>query len=420
MGGGHLQLPGDGAAPAGSYGSRCVLSGDNFSLDGGSQARVVVNGAAAAVTLTQTATPSSIVPAVTSTIDLKMTNVGSMTLSQHDFSDLIPNGLSVVNGTSQWRVDSGGWTATSNPTLGSDDAYHWSISTAVAAGSSLELTFTVLAGNAAGAYSCHAAYASGVLDLNASNSWTPTDLGASLQLWLDADDASSVLTSGSQVTQWNDKSGHGRNAVQATPANQPSYGVATLSGMPAVSFSGAARYLDSPMPTGTCSQDYNVITVFQKTGTPQTYEALVTRGTANIGNPLDIYNDNRYRSATQYNGYTNIKTSTSPTLLVDTMDGVGLSLSEWADGSFVKSDAIGVYDDNGSTVCVGSRVDRVTQFNGVIGEVIVTNATLSTSDRQKLEGYLAWKWGLQGSLPADTPTVVFRRTVRPPRRRSPR
>lgn len=41
--------------------------------------------------------------------------------------------------------------------------------------------------------------------------------------------------------------------------------------------------------------------------------------------------------------------------------------------------------------------------NGPMAEVIVGRSDLSTGDRQKLEGYLAWKWGLQDSLATGHP-----------------
>ena len=41
--------------------------------------------------------------------------------------------------------------------------------------------------------------------------WTPEELGASLAFWLDADDASTITLSGSSVTQWDDKSGNGKD-----------------------------------------------------------------------------------------------------------------------------------------------------------------------------------------------------------------
>jgi hypothetical protein len=38
-----------------------------------------------------------------------------------------------------------------------------------------------------------------------------------------------------------------------------------------------------------------------------------------------------------------------------------------------------------------------------VAEMIVYNTAASSTDRQKCEGYLAWKWGLQGNLPAGHP-----------------
>jgi hypothetical protein len=40
---------------------------------------------------------------------------------------------------------------------------------------------------------------------------------------------------------------------------------------------------------------------------------------------------------------------------------------------------------------------------GTISEVVIYNTGLTTTQRQRVEGYLAWKWGLQASLPAGHP-----------------
>jgi hypothetical protein len=42
-------------------------------------------------------------------------------------------------------------------------------------------------------------------------------------------------------------------------------------------------------------------------------------------------------------------------------------------------------------------------WEGEIGELLGFASLLSTSNRNKLEGYLAHKWGLTGNLPADHP-----------------
>ena len=43
------------------------------------------------------------------------------------------------------------------------------------------------------------------------------------------------------------------------------------------------------------------------------------------------------------------------------------------------------------------------KIDGVVGEVVFGNAALSDSDRERIEGYLAHKWGLQGNLPIGHP-----------------
>ena len=42
-------------------------------------------------------------------------------------------------------------------------------------------------------------------------------------------------------------------------------------------------------------------------------------------------------------------------------------------------------------------------MNGFYYEIAYYNSALSTTDRQRMEGYLAWKWGLQANLPAGHP-----------------
>jgi hypothetical protein len=34
---------------------------------------------------------------------------------------------------------------------------------------------------------------------------------------------------------------------------------------------------------------------------------------------------------------------------------------------------------------------------------LIFNSKLAVSDRQKMEGYLAWKWNLQSNLPSNHP-----------------
>ena len=42
-------------------------------------------------------------------------------------------------------------------------------------------------------------------------------------------------------------------------------------------------------------------------------------------------------------------------------------------------------------------------FAGKLASAIVVKASITTDERQSIEGYLAWSWGLQASLPIDHP-----------------
>jgi cytochrome c len=42
-------------------------------------------------------------------------------------------------------------------------------------------------------------------------------------------------------------------------------------------------------------------------------------------------------------------------------------------------------------------------LTGFLAEFIIYNAALTTAERQQVEGYLAWKWGLNPSLPTTHP-----------------
>ncbi len=50
-----------------------------------------------------------------------------------------------------------------------------------------------------------------------------------------------------------------------------------------------------------------------------------------------------------------------------------------------------------------STKSGVVYFNGWLAEFLITNAKESVANRQKVEGYLAWKWGLTGNLSASHP-----------------
>jgi hypothetical protein len=42
-------------------------------------------------------------------------------------------------------------------------------------------------------------------------------------------------------------------------------------------------------------------------------------------------------------------------------------------------------------------------LDGFISEIIVYNTSLTQTQRENIEGYLSWKWGIQANLPSTHP-----------------
>ena len=72
--------------------------------------------------------------------------------------------------------------------------------------------------------------------------FSPTSISG-LQLWLDASDSSTIIQSGGNVSQWNDKSGNSYNASQSTGANQPAYITAGQNGLNLLRFTTTGQSL---------------------------------------------------------------------------------------------------------------------------------------------------------------------------------
>ena len=65
-------------------------------------------------------------------------------------------------------------------------------------------------------------------------------------LWLDAADSNTITLNGSNVSQWNDKSGNDNHLLQGTADNQPTYDATGWTGAkPTVSYNDATEYLST-------------------------------------------------------------------------------------------------------------------------------------------------------------------------------
>jgi hypothetical protein len=218
-----------------------------------------------------------------------------------------------------------------------------------------------------------------------------------------------TFSSGTNVTSWADKSGNGNNG--------------TGSGYPSLSNSGiyfnGLQYI-----TGPISNTTNNLTVFVVANT------VAGGSTANAGRivsgaasgatdydntpSMDILVYNPFSSLTlnSFRNNVSLSTVTTPTntpfvavtrtndttntLYLNGIAGTPVTLTGNAVGAFglaKYSIASGITSGSGG----------MSLYNGTVYEVLFYNADVADADRQKIEGYLAQKWGLSTSFPLTQP-----------------
>ena len=240
----------------------------------------------------------------------------------------------------------------------------------------------------------------------AAVSFVPTSISG-IQLWMDGADPAGtgvVPSNGTVLTSWIDKSGNSKNAVGI---NSPTVVTNAVNSKSAVSYNGSS-YSYSSITAGTFSTAMNIFFVYKVNGSVS-YMAPMTRGQGNNGSPIDQYNGTRYLGGGSYNGYTSAwshASATSTTLFSQIIQqSPSTTYNEYVNGSTTSSLSVSGFSssDSGTVVYIATRDDKVTSFNGYMCELIVYNQMVGLTAQQKIEGYLAWKWGSQASLPVGHP-----------------
>jgi len=217
---------------------------------------------------------------------------------------------------------------------------------------------------------------------------------AGCTMWLDGADSSKVLLNGSTVSQWTDKSAAGNNATQPTAGNQPSY---SASG---IVFAGN-QWLITPIDVNPTAESFFI--VFKTTNNL----AEIFSGTNVNGREVLVVSGVMYLSKYGTNpvGLTpnGGSVSTNTVTLFDyqyTTSLVTLNLNGIQTGSGIPPVT---YSGTGTSY-IGSSTYAPNNMYGTIYEIIYYNVSLTSNQRQSIEGYLAWKWGLQSTnLPITHP-----------------
>lgn len=226
--------------------------------------------------------------------------------------------------------------------------------------------------------------------------WQPSNDTYSVapRIWYDASD-SSTITTATGVSEWRDKSLFGRHATQSSGTSQPALISNELNGRNVIRFDGSNDFLD---------YDGNVL------GQARHFVIAVVSRRSNKSANFWIGGNvtTQYRQLTLgWNTNTQYMYSMANYDLTYTVAGYTSPVWEiW--GTFVDTagkkiilNGTQVTSNNQTFVMTSNTsgyIGRYTSnyYNGDIAEILVYRGF---TDRPRIEGYLAWKWGLQGLLP---------------------
>lgn len=242
--------------------------------------------------------------------------------------------------------------------------------------------------------------------------WTPEAL-PNLLAWFDPSNAASLtIVNTNQVSQWRPTAGALPAAVPISGAssNVTWNATALSSTYPGVTFGGSANVLrgvDTGAVTGnnpstlagvSIATGANTKHAFIGHGSPGTTTARVA-ATGQFIMSISWNTDwattvagNVVRASVHYFGSNNGPIHVDGALTPDATDTNTLTTT--SSGFYLI----------GSDVVGGGN-----HLTGSVGDLVICNTQLSTSDRQKLEGFMMWKYGRQASLPVGHPY----KTVRP-------
>lgn len=242
--------------------------------------------------------------------------------------------------------------------------------------------------------------------------WTPADITTAL--WLDAADASTVTTVSGGVSQWSDKSGNARHATQATAGSRPTVASAALNSKNVVTFDGNNDFLSLPGITLDTDNTF-VFSVYQRSsagvhsidvGSIPESQADSVRGYGNWWFTDNIlYSQLRTSNPSTFGTHGTASTSTGA--FINSLARNSTGTQAWRNGS-----TLGTRQQVSATLnpvlsYVGRQgVASGGYASGYIAEIVVGRFDISDLNRQKIEGYLAHKWGLTANLPADHPYKI--------------
>jgi len=241
------------------------------------------------------------------------------------------------------------------------------------------------------------------------SAWTPASV--SPLAWYDASDAASIVNNGSLVSQWNDKSGNAHHMLQGTSGNQPTTGSRQINGLNAIDFDGSNDQMQQAVNAfGSSISNVSLFMVMQSDVMDLVSDSSILDLDGN--SQMAFYDLSSYcfevNNQRNFDGWCEWGDSSGDTgkVVQNTIlyGGPQDLFQAWQNGILKR--AHGSYDANPiQATSAGMRLaaGQGSVYDGLFAEVVVFDGVLDDATRQKIEGYLAHKWGTVTSLPTNHP-----------------
>lgn len=234
----------------------------------------------------------------------------------------------------------------------------------------------------------------------------PSDY-ANCVLWLDAADSSTITLNNSTVSQWDDKSGNNKHAVQSTEVDQPVYTYNALNNRNVLTFADS-QYLQGSSLGILGTNAATVFIVCTPSTNPQASIAyyqgkssLVALTSRNIDMQTeDNKSGFRFVGGGCYNEFNeDIVNGTSYVVTMRNADNATAAEYERYLNGVLSTTAAsaGTPNTTDNIYIIGDSVYHtgdIYAYIGDISEVIVYNRAVTDSEREHIEQYLANKWGI--------------------------
>ena len=234
-----------------------------------------------------------------------------------------------------------------------------------------------------------------------TTTFTPASI-AGLKVWLDASKTTSITSNGSgQVLSLSNLTGLG-NATQGTPSSAPLTGQYTFNNLNVLSNSFNTQLV---LPSINYTSQYR--TAFLVLQAPY-YSAWIgaNRSTDSIG--MWSYGDLEIETAASWIALTSFPSNAQNIPIIIDIHSSAASNGVYMNGSnlgsLLRTFATGSFTDTIGLGGTGTPLGGYYGGSWYFGEFIYYDAELTVSQRQTVEGYLAWKWGTQGLLAPTHPS----------------